>query len=43
MAGPCIPDIKTLLQAGINPKTGGPIRLGNPFARKEDFISTGMS
>ena len=37
MAGPNLPDIKTLIQAGINPKTGGPIRLGTPFAQKEDI------
>ena len=38
MAKPAIPDIKTLMQAGINPKTGLPIRLGmgDPSQLKQD-------
>ena len=38
MARPNIPDIETLLQAGINPKTGLPIRFGNRrCSTKEDI------
>ena len=38
MAKPNIPDIETLLQAGINPKTGLPIRFGNKrCSTKEDI------
>lgn len=29
MAKPCIPDIQSLIQAGINPKTGLPLKLGS--------------
>lgn len=28
MPGPKLPDIQTLWQAGINPKTGLPVKLG---------------
>lgn len=38
MAKPNIPDIETLLQAGINPKTGLPVRFGNKrCTTKEDI------
>lgn len=38
MAKPAILDIDTLLQAGINPKTGLPIKLGNRrYSTKEDI------
>ena len=38
MAKPAIFDIETLLQAGINPKTGLPIRFGNKrCSTKEDI------
>lgn len=37
MAGPCIPDIKTLIQAGINPKNGLPYKFGGTrVSTKED-------
>lgn len=31
MGKPVLPDIKTFIQAGINPKTRLPIKMGNPF------------
>lgn len=38
MAGPKLPDVKTLIQAGINPKTGLPVKLGNTkCTTKEDI------
>ncbi len=38
MAKPNIPDIETLLQAGINPKTGLPVKFGNKrCTTKEDI------
>ena len=37
MAGPCLPDIKTLVAAGINPRTGAPMRLGGKCVSKEDI------
>ena len=37
MAGPVLPDIKTLIQAGINPKNGLPLRFGgDPAQLKSD-------
>lgn len=36
MAGPCLPDIKTLVAAGINPKNGMPIRLSGKCVSKDD-------
>lgn len=37
MAGPVLPDINTLWQAGINPRTGLPVKFGStPCATKED-------
>ena len=32
-----LPDYSTLVTAGINPKTGMPIRLGSPCTTKEDI------
>ena len=29
MAGPKLPDLNSLIQAGINPKTGLPIKMGD--------------
>jgi hypothetical protein len=38
MAKPNIPDIETLIQAGINPKTGLPLKFGNKrCTTKEDI------
>ena len=37
MAGPNLPDIQTLVTAGINPKTGAPMRLGNNFVTKDSI------
>ena len=38
MGRPNIPDVKTLIQAGINPKTGLPTRVGNcKCTTKEDI------
>ena len=38
MAGPVLPDLQTLYQAGINPRTGLPLKFGNVrCARKEDI------
>ena len=38
MAGPVLPDINTLWQAGINPKTGLPVKMGSTACTiKEDF------
>ena len=36
--GPAIYDIKTLIQAGIDPKTGLPIRLGNTDSQLKDDL-----
>ena len=36
--GPCLPDLERLIKMGINPKTGLPIKLGNPRCKtKEGF------
>ena len=36
MAGPVLPDLNTLWQAGINPKTGLPVKFGStPCATKK--------
>ena len=38
MGKPVLPDIQTLLQAGINPKTGLPVKFGStPCTTKEDI------
>lgn len=38
MAQPNIPDLQTLWQAGINPRTGLPVKFGNgKFTLKEDI------
>ena len=38
MAQPCLPDVQTLFQAGINPKTGLPIKFGSgKCTLKEDL------
>ena len=38
MAGPNLPNIAELIQAGINPKTGLPIKLGgDPSQLKNDI------
>lgn len=38
MAGPNLPNIAELIQAGINPKTGLPIKMGgSPSQLKEDI------
>lgn len=38
MAGPKLPDVQTLIQAGINPKTGLPIKMGgSPCSVKDDM------
>lgn len=38
MAGPNLPNVSELIQAGINPKTGLPIKLGgDPTQLKGDY------
>lgn len=38
MGQPNIPDLETLWQAGINPRTGLPVKFGNcKFTLKEDL------
>lgn len=39
---PCLPDINTLLQAGINPKTGLPIKLGSPRCFTKEGIKKAL-
>lgn len=38
--GPAIYDIDTLIQAGIDPKTGLPLKMGAPYALKGDIRKT---
>ena len=37
MAGPVLPDLQTLYQAGINPRTGLPIKFSSKCTTKEDI------